>query len=334
MKILVIETLTRHKALPLSDTDFNRGRKHLERLAHRMAADRVLGPIERWLVIDQVNDSILIDSRPSAPVAVSEADVPQADVDAQERSAGPEVPQPHYPTVEELIKDYALAMGTKDDSESVKASKKEARAALQQSAFEMGKRAAAVALAKGDVLDFKNVFGSYGMDPVREALASAYEDGYNKALQPNYYNELTEEEQGWMDGRAESKPFLNILDAEIYAIELAKRYPKFPGFWVVDQGVSSRPRYKLMIAIKVGDWVSRAFNGDYYPAGRVIGMSGAGNHISGYRIITIQNRAGNEVKYWRTRVRNGGYSGTWRENSANGTFALCKGIIDRRNPSF
>jgi hypothetical protein len=84
----------------------------------------------------------------------------------------------------------------------------------------------------------------------------------------------------------------------------------------VDKGDHTWPRYDVIEAPVVGAEVSRAFNGDYYPAGKIVKVS-----ASLRRVQTDQG-----VVFYRR-----GQSGQWLEG---GTWTMVAGSIERRNPSF
>lgn len=86
---------------------------------------------------------------------------------------------------------------------------------------------------------------------------------------------------------------------------------------VVDNGPYVCPRFSVIEPPKVGDAVSYAFNGDYYPDGEIVKISG-----KNLRIVTTSNGS----KFWRK-----GNSGRWIKD---GTWSLVPGHIDRRNPHF
>lgn len=103
-------------------------------------------------------------------------------------------------------------------------------------------------------------------------------------------------------------------------------------FLAVDSGPNVSPRYDVIEAPKIGDSVSRGFNGDYYPCGTV-------THIGkDYRTITTSDlkrtydSEDNEVltprKFWRKKL-----TGAWMEEGG-GPFCLVSGHRDERNPSF
>lgn len=84
----------------------------------------------------------------------------------------------------------------------------------------------------------------------------------------------------------------------------------------VDRSRHVSPRYNYIEAFKVGDLVSYAFNGDYYPDGVISKIS------KSLKVITTSSGG----KFYRRRQ-----SGSWIKD---GTWSLIKGHIDVRNPSF
>jgi uncharacterized protein (UPF0248 family) len=91
--------------------------------------------------------------------------------------------------------------------------------------------------------------------------------------------------------------------------------------WPVDRGESVSPRYAVMRAFQVGEPVSYAFNGDYYPCGRIVSITGKDN-----RIITTRDHNGRERKFWRRRK-----SESWK---SDGMWSLVSGWHNDQNPSF
>lgn len=85
---------------------------------------------------------------------------------------------------------------------------------------------------------------------------------------------------------------------------------------IVDRGPRTHPRYAVVRTPKVGDPVSRAFNGDYYPDGVIIKISPS------LKVITTDT--GTRFYRWRE-------SGWWR---ANGMWSMVHGHHNERNPSF
>jgi hypothetical protein len=86
-------------------------------------------------------------------------------------------------------------------------------------------------------------------------------------------------------------------------------------FLAVDNGPNVSPRYDVIEAPKVGDKVSRAFNGDFYPEGIIVKVSAS------YR--RVETSTG--VVFFRRRQ-----SAVW----SDGTFSMVQGHISRLNPSF
>lgn len=83
-----------------------------------------------------------------------------------------------------------------------------------------------------------------------------------------------------------------------------------------DRGAYTSPRYDVIEAPVVGSEVSRAFNGDYYPAGKIVRVS-----KSLRRVVTEDGTV-------FFRVRN---TDSWR---ANGTWFMSPGRVSKLNPSF
>lgn len=83
-----------------------------------------------------------------------------------------------------------------------------------------------------------------------------------------------------------------------------------------DAGEFSGPRYDVIRAPKVGDKVSRAFNGDSYPAGEIVKVSTS--------LRRVQTSTG--VVFWRDKQ-----SARW---VSNGTWSMTGGHEERRNPEF
>jgi len=88
-------------------------------------------------------------------------------------------------------------------------------------------------------------------------------------------------------------------------------------FAAVDAGEWTSPRFDVVEVPKVGDEVSRAFNGDSYPTGTITRVSG-----KDFRVITTSTGA----KFYRRRL-----SASW---IADQTWYLLKGTHNERNPSF
>lgn len=100
--------------------------------------------------------------------------------------------------------------------------------------------------------------------------------------------------------------------------ELASKLTAMTGttFLAIDNGDHVSPRYDVLEAPKIGDKVSRGFNGDYYPEGEIVAIT------KKYKVTTstgiVFRRRGNTAKFLQ----------------AGGTFGMIGGHIDERNPSF
>lgn len=88
-------------------------------------------------------------------------------------------------------------------------------------------------------------------------------------------------------------------------------------FVAVDCGSGVFPRFDVTQMPKVGDEVSRGFNGDYYPCGTVVSISATGKQV-----MTSDGR-----KFIRRKQ-----TAAWVE--ARSCFCLVKGHINRLNPEF
>lgn len=93
--------------------------------------------------------------------------------------------------------------------------------------------------------------------------------------------------------------------------------PESVEYIAIDSGQGCWPRYDVVTAPRVGDAVSRSLNGDYYPDGEIVKISGQNNRI----VTTSTGR-----RYFRHRL-----SGTW---IADKHWALAAGHINRLNPEF
>lgn len=84
----------------------------------------------------------------------------------------------------------------------------------------------------------------------------------------------------------------------------------------VDEGSSVYPRFDIIEPFQIGDRVSCAFNGDYYPDGRIVKITPS---------FQITTNTGN--RYLRI-----GNTSRWRK--VGGTWILVPGHISSLNPSF
>ena len=115
---------------------------------------------------------------------------------------------------------------------------------------------------------------------------------------------------GWMSGR----DFNSFEDARTMAAYLTAL--KAVQFLPVDEGSGTYPRFRVIEAPKVGDLVSKSFNGDSYPCGTVTKITPT------WQITT--DEGGKFRRYKET--------GGWR--AEGGTWWMTAGHIDERNPHF
>ena len=104
------------------------------------------------------------------------------------------------------------------------------------------------------------------------------------------------------------------LDAAKVANELNLACGEVGRYVPTDAGPCVSPRYDVIEAPRVGDEISYAYNGDYYPDGEIVKISGS------KRIV--YSSTGN--KYWRRKN-----SGAWLKG---GMWCLVPGHISERNP--
>lgn len=96
------------------------------------------------------------------------------------------------------------------------------------------------------------------------------------------------------------------------AVEFCSRNQEF---LPVDRGQWVRPQFAIEEKPQLLDEVSKSFNGDSYPVGRIS------------RISKTFKRIETSDGYVFTRQKNGG----WR---CGGTWWLIKGVVNERNPHF
>lgn len=112
--------------------------------------------------------------------------------------------------------------------------------------------------------------------------------------------------------------FKTFADAEAMA-EQCNEHTTYQGrvFIATDSGPYVSPRYDVIEMVKVGDEVSRGFNGDYYPCGKVTKIT--------HNLRRVETDDG--TIFWRRRL-----TGAWVEQS--GCFGMVKGVHRELNPSF
>lgn len=137
-----------------------------------------------------------------------------------------------------------------------------------------------------------------------KAIASP--TGGEWARQPN----RTTFQPGWLNR--------NDLDTFEQATELARLCSIHAGkpYLPTDATASTSPRYDVIEAPQVGDLVSKSFNGDSYPCGKIVAISES--------LRRVKTDTG--VVFFRR-----GATGGWK---SNGTWWMTSGHTDERNPSF
>ena len=119
---------------------------------------------------------------------------------------------------------------------------------------------------------------------------------------------------GW-EGVQNCRDWKTIEDAERVA-ELLNKSDKSDRHLAIDNGANVWPRYDVIEIPQVGEPVSRAFNGDYYPAGFITKIS------KSLKIITTDTGS----RFFRRKQ-----TGKWVES---GTWSMVHGHKSELNPSF
>lgn len=125
---------------------------------------------------------------------------------------------------------------------------------------------------------------------------------------------LTEEQRRNYNKYAYRGDFKSLEDAQKIAESASNVTERL--HMAIDNGNYCSPRYDVVEAPLVGDMVSYAFNGDYYPDSEIVKIS------KSYR--RIETASGNV--YWRYKE-----TGSWK---LQGTWIMVKGTHDERNPCF
>jgi hypothetical protein len=100
-----------------------------------------------------------------------------------------------------------------------------------------------------------------------------------------------------------------------------------PKYQATDAGPNVSPRYDVIDLPQVGQEVAYTFNGDYYPAGKIVSISKA----PGCRKIVSKDDTGRTYTFWR-RCRDGKPTGgAW---IMDGVWSMIQGHHNRRNPEF
>lgn len=113
----------------------------------------------------------------------------------------------------------------------------------------------------------------------------------------------------------------NDIDTLDVAERLAASATKNLGrlFIPTDATESTSPRYDVIEAPRVGDEVSKTFNGDYYPCGKIVSIS------KSLHIITTFEAGFKVLRFYRRKM-----TGSWIQSG--GTWTLVPGVLDERNP--
>lgn len=121
------------------------------------------------------------------------------------------------------------------------------------------------------------------------------------------------------DGRNDMSrwDFKTFADAEHIAAS-ANKLNDGKQYIATDSGPYVSPRYDVVDVPKVGAPVSYAFNGDYYPCGKIVSVG------SGAKMIV---RTDTGAVFYRRRL-----TGTWIKEG--GTWMLVRGHHSEKNPSF
>lgn len=104
--------------------------------------------------------------------------------------------------------------------------------------------------------------------------------------------------------------FGSLAEAQAVADELGDNYI------ATDAGRGCSPQFDVEVRPQIGDDVSYAFNGDYYPCGQIVKISPTMKKIT----------TSNGDTFYRLRQ-----TGSWK---MNGTWSLVSGHHNKRNPSF
>lgn len=147
--------------------------------------------------------------------------------------------------------------------------------------------------------------------PARDEMGRTQRGAYECRLDWKTYERATE-----IAGQ------LNAAQAAAHQREVAARavgapVPALPPQWVpTDAGSGCYPRYDVVQLPAIGAPVSKAFNGDYYPAGVVTSVS---------KTLTVI-RTSDGSTFRRRRL-----TGAW---VSGGTWSMVAGHRDELNPSF
>ena len=120
--------------------------------------------------------------------------------------------------------------------------------------------------------------------------------------------------KGGVDGWINRNDIKSFAYAQTLAQILTEKFGTI--YLATDAGESTSPRYDVQEAPKVGDKVSKSFNGDSYPCGTIVKIT-----------PTWQITTDTGAKFRRYKE-----SGAWRQTGRG--FWMISGHHDERNPSF
>jgi hypothetical protein len=133
-------------------------------------------------------------------------------------------------------------------------------------------------------------------------------------------SEMPEGKRKWVSSSEDGSGWMTRHDIKSveHAAEIAESAQKLTGktYLPVDSGSGVWPRFDVIEAPAVGEAVSYAFNGDYYPCGHIKSISAS------FRMITTTE---GQKFYRRKQTANWKYNRTW---------SLVDGHRSELNPSF
>jgi hypothetical protein len=121
---------------------------------------------------------------------------------------------------------------------------------------------------------------------------------------------LTRDSNGWIH----SRDFPSYGSAQAISVYLTAMSGRT--YLPTDEGPGCSPRYRIIEAPQVGDEVSKGFNGDYYPVGKITRITPT------WQVTTDQ---GNKFRRYKN-------TSGWR--AEGGTWWMVNGVHDERNPHF
>jgi hypothetical protein len=130
---------------------------------------------------------------------------------------------------------------------------------------------------------------------------------------------LAHDNEPWTAGAEYRGDLKTFEQAKVVAKALTDSKEK-GRFIATDSGGASLPAFDVIRLAEVGDPVSYAFNGDYYPCGHIVSVSKT------LKRITAEDDKGRRCVFNRVRS-----TGCWR---MNGTWSLVSGHIKKQNPHF